>query len=351
MLFVMLDHNDIVRNVRLMNDVFKPLTFHVAAYLVLPFLMPPKRLAFGMVRDHAIRYLVPFLFALLGYALAYQIVYKGVMLDSQWVKNLGRAFFFADPWSLQASTGFIVLWFLPALLSTVILAALFNSSPPLGKVVLLIVAIVAHLTVGASSLALRETVPQGLLIALYILPFGIAVRYAIPWILARPAQALIAVVCLVVLTATWVFELGSEIEIATLELPTFSQPLWVFTSDLGNLTALVVLLICSPLLNYVPGLKLLGQYSLLVYLFHPILYKPIFDLLLRYCRVGELTTPVGAAIYWTGAVVSIVLAASLSICGAMIIRKSPWLRATVTPRTLKDWPPSALLGSAWSGRS
>ena len=351
MLFVMLDHNDIVRNVRLINDIFEPLTFHVAAYLVLPFLMTPKRLALGMARDHAIRYLVPFLFALLGYALAYQIVYKGAMPDSQWVRNLGRAFFFADPWSLQASTGFIFLWFLPALLSTVLLAALFNSSPPWAKAVILVVAIMAHLSVGASPLALREAMPQGLLIALYIFPLGIAVRYAIPWILARPARSWIAVVCLVVFAATWIFELGTEIEVATLVLPTFSQPLWVFTSDLGNFTALATLLICSPLLRYVPGLRLLGQYSLLVYLFHPMLYKVIFTLLLPYCRIDELATPVGAAIYWTGAVISIVVAASLSICGAVVVRKVPWLKATVTPRTFRDWPPSALLGCAWTGRA
>jgi len=351
MLFVMLDHNDIVRNVKLMNDVFKPLTFHVAAYLVLPFLMPPKRLAVGMARDHAIRYLVPFLFALVGYALTYHIVYKGTMPDIQWLKNLGLAFLFADPWSLQLSTGFIVLWFLPALLSTVLLAALFNSSPPWAKTVLIVIAVVAHLSVGASPLALKEAVPQGLLIAFYILPFGIVVRYSMPWLLARPAQAWIAVVCLVVLAATWVFELGAEIEIGTLELPTFSQPLWVIASDLGNLTALAALLICSPFLRYVPGLGLLGKHSLLVYLFHPLLYKPIFGVLLRYCRLDELATPIGTAIYWIGAVVSVLLAASLSICGAVVIRKSPWLKAMITPRTLRDWPPSALLGGAWSGRS
>lgn len=349
-LLVMLDHNDIIRNVKLMNDVFKPLTFHVAAFLVLPFLTAPKRISLGMVIDRAIRYLVPFLCALLGYALAYQLIYQGSMPNSQWLRNLGWAFLSADPWSIQASTGFVALWFLPALLSTVLLAAFFNSSSPWGKAALLLFTLTIHFSIGASSVELRKAIPQGLLIAFYILPFGLLVQYIMPLLQARAKRAWITALCLIILSLTWVFESGTEIEIATLELPTLARPLWVIATDLGNFTALAALLVCSPLLRFIPGLGMLGKHSLLVYLFHPILYKPIFGVLLPYCKLSDLSSFTGSAKYWACAVVSVVLAAALSIGGAIVIQRSFWLRTTVTPRTFKEWSPMVILSSIRSGR-
>ena len=48
-LAVILDHNDIIRNVRPVQDAFLPMTFHVTGFLFLPFLLPHKRVSWGIV--------------------------------------------------------------------------------------------------------------------------------------------------------------------------------------------------------------------------------------------------------------------------------------------------------------
>jgi hypothetical protein len=336
-LFVLLDHNDIVRNVRSTNDWFLPLTFHVAGFLLLPFLMPAKLLSLRMIRDHATRYLVPFVFALVGYAVAFHVLVDRQASALDWLRHLAIAFAFADPLSLQASTGFVVLWFLPALLSTVMLAALFNSSATALRAAVLVLAIVAHFYVGATAVSLKTAVPQGMLVALYIFPLGLLVRYAMPGLLARRRKAWVAAAAAIALLASWKFQTGREVEIATLQLPTLLEPLWVIATDVSDLSFLILLLICAPLLTRLPGIALLGRYSLLIYLFHPILYKPILDVLLRYATVSDLTTTAGTARYWVTASASLLLVAMASLTGAATVQTVPTLRSLIIPRGFRDW--------------
>ena len=348
MLAVILDHNDIIRNVRSVNNWFLPMTFHVAGFLLLPFLMPPKRLSLGMARDHAVRYLVPFFFFLLSYAIAFQVLIAKQTPAGDWLKKLAIAFLFADPWSLQASTGFVVLWFLPALLSLVLLAALFNSGPAPLRAAILAFAISVHLTIGAAPVSVKTAVPQGLLIAFYMLPLGLAVRYALPWLVDRKRRAWVAAAALAGLLASWTFELRTEVEIATLIVPTLLQPLWVIATDLSDLSFLIILIVWSPMLARIPGLALLGQYSLLIYLFHPILYKPILKALLQYCILAELATSGGTARYWAGAAASVVSVSAISLAASATVRAWPLLGALVTPRDFQNWLPVAACRTAWS---
>ena len=349
-LAVIFDHNDIIRGVRSVQDWFLPMTFHVAGFLLLPFLVSPKRLSLQLIRDYAFRYLTPFVFALLGYSILFQIFVVGRAPDVIWLKNLVAAMLWADPWSLLKATGFIVLWFLPALLATVLLAALFNASSRGWRIAILLFAVCVHLLVGFAPVSLKSSIPQGLLIALYMFPLGVAARYCIPKLMdSRPVLLMVTILAALAL-AGWAFERGHEIEIAILVVPTLMQPAFVILNDFGDLIILAILIIASPVLIRIPGLQLLGRYSLLVYLIHPIFYKAIFLLLLPHYRVTELTTSGDVMRYSAGAVISVVSATGCALLAAVIIHRTR-LRALVTPRNFYDWLPVTFAHAAPSRRA
>ncbi len=342
---VMLDHNDIIRNVRSVQDWFLPMTFHVAGFLMLPFLAPSRALSWRASVDRPIRYLVPFLFALLGYSAAFQLIVRKQWPSIDRAIDFVHAFVFADPWSLQVSTGFVMLWFLPTLFSVVLLVSLYDSVSARSRIALLAVTTAVHLFVGAASLSQKMSVPQGLLIALYVFPLGIAMQHVMPWLSARRRHVLIGIAAAGVLLACWSFELGTEVEVATLVLPTWRQPLWIIATDLSDLSGLVLLVISAPVLARIPGVLLLGKYSLLVYLFHPILYKPLLALMLPFCDSSLLASPSGEVLYWLGAAASVGCVAGLSLGCATICHSSRLFREMVTPRGVGDWWPVAFFNS------
>jgi fucose 4-O-acetylase-like acetyltransferase len=349
-LVVIFDHNDIIRNVRSVQDWFLPMTFHVAGFLLLPFLIPPRRLSFEMIRDHAFRYLIPFIFAVVGYAILFQTIVVGRLPGLSWLQNLLTAILLAAPWSLREATGFIVLWFLPALLSTVLLSALFNSSSGRWRAAILLVSIAVHLLVGFAPISVKASVPQGVLIALYIFPLGVAARYLIPRLIDGKKAVLMVPVLIGLVAAGWALERGREVEVATLLVPTITQPIYVIATDLQDLGALAILLACGPLLVRVPGLTLLGRHSLLVYLLHPVFYKAIFLVLLPYYSVTQFATDGDILHYLMGASLSVISVTSLSLLAAIAIHRTR-LRSLITPRNFYDWLPITLFWPAQSRRA
>jgi len=332
----MLDHNDIIRNVRSVNAWFLPMTFHVTGFLLLPFLAQPKLWSTAMVRDHAIRYLTPFLFAVLGYAIAFHIVVAHHEPPSTSALIVIQAILVADPTSLHNATGFIVLWFLPALLSIVLLNSLFASLSHHGRLIMIAVAVAVHMTVGGFSPLIKQSVPQGLLIALYVLPLGFILQAIMPWVTASRHRLLMFGACVALLFASWTVEHAYDIEVATLDLPTLSNPLFTLATDASDLSFLVAAAIIAPLLARSSALRLLGRYSLVIYLVHPLLYKPILSGLLQVCTLQTLSRPHGAVLYWSGAAASVVLVASVSLVLAMTLEAIAPVRRLVLPRNLPD---------------
>ena len=330
MVIVMLDHNDIVRNVRSVNQWFLPMTFHVAGFLLLPFIVRLKKLSGPMVRDHAIRYLTPFFFAVLFYAAAFHVVVAKDVFTSQTLGDVMAALVFADPWHLQVATGFIVLWFLPALLSVVLLMAMYDAVAFPWRAAILAVALLVHLAVGAVPNTFKQDVPQGFLIALYIFPLGVAMRSLLPFLTEARRANWIATSCAIALLPCWAFERGHEVEVATLVLPTLHEPLTVLATDVSDLGFLTLLIIGSQALTALPGLAVIGRYSLLVYLFHPIFYKPILGVFLHVARPGFL-------LYWAVAAASVAAVACASLVAAWGIQAWKPARKLITPRGLEDW--------------
>ena len=334
-LLVILDHNDLIRDVRSVNAWFLPMTFHVAGFLLLPFLVDRRPLTWKSAGDHAIRYLVPFLFALVLYSTAYFVLILHGRLPLHEISAFAVAFLIASPRAVQAATGFIVLWFLPALCTLVLLIGIHKKLYPPLKQPFLGATIVVHLLVGSFPGIVKDVTPQGLLIALSIFPLGVLTRKILPYVL-KENRLIWAAVGIAAVGAGWLLERGSEVEVATLVLPTVDRPFWVLATDASDIGFFVALAICSPFLNRLPGIGVLGRYSLVVYLIHPLLYKPIFAALALIERHGPGADP-ASLLYWAFALLSVVLVASLSLAIAATIQAVPTSRRLLTPRNLDDW--------------
>jgi fucose 4-O-acetylase-like acetyltransferase len=349
-LIVIFDHNDIIRDVRSVNVWFLPMTVHVAGFLLLPFLARSKLLTFSMARDHAIRYLVPFFWALLLYSIAFKIYTQTQTHLGEWFQELLWAFVFADIESLSRSTGFIVLWFLPALLSVVLLIGMFNSGPRYLRATILVAALLVHLAIGATSESFKSAFPQGVLIALYIFPLGLAARHAMPWLSTPIRKYWVAVIALALLMASWTFERGVEVEVATLVVPTLIQPLRVIATIISDLSFLVMLIIASPMLARIPGVSLLGRHSLVVYLTHPLVYKVIFAELVPYHELSMLNSMQGAIEYWGVAAASVLIVTTISVTAALGIRRLPRVNTLLFPANFQTWLPVVISRTLTFGR-
>ena len=340
-LMVMFDHNDIVRAVRGVDAWFMPITWHVAGFLMLPFLANAWTLGKASVRDMAVRTLVPFAAATLAYAALFHLVrapgQAGPLGGADWIVAL----LVGSAELLKPATGFLMLWFLPALFSTRLLLALIDARRG-GAWFGLALAVgaasaLAYLLVGALPYAAKAWVPQGVLIALYILPLGLLLRATMALLGDAWRRWWVAAVFAALSLACWWAMVGINVEVATLDLPTIATPGRVLLIGTTDVAFLVTLLGFAPLLSRVPFLALLGRHSLIVYLVHPLLYKPVFAALLPLSLQQDRATLAGSLTYWSIALASVAAVGVLSVAAATLVAEVGWLRHAVTPRDWADW--------------
>lgn len=211
-LFVILDHNDILRNIRSLNDWFKPPTFHVAGFLLHPFLVPTRPLTIILARDRAVRDLVPFIVAVNIYVIAFFLYSGDVQKPSDVFNNYVVALLIASTVVLHTASGFVVLWFTPALLTTVLLILLSDSLGPAWRPVIFAVAALLHLTVGGYSEVIKAGVPQGILITLYIFPIGLIARHIAVWPTLKQRRFAVAAVSFAAVIAAGLPLFGVEVD-------------------------------------------------------------------------------------------------------------------------------------------
>lgn len=335
---VILDHNDILRSLRPVQELFLPITFHVGGFLLLPFLGAAHVLSRRMVAERAMRYLVPFGCAVLGYALLYQLLIPSGLGAPARLADLAVALAFGTAVTLKPATGFVVLWFLPTLFSLVLLAAAVHSAPKRWFWPILAGAWALHLVLGLLPPRLSGWVPFDLPIALYMLPLGLLLAGLHPRLQRIGYPGWLGLAALAVLAACWSAEFGRESEVATMIMPSIATPWHLLAIDLSMLACMVALLSFGAALGRIPLLVALGRHSLAVYLVHPLIYRPVFAVLARV--LGGLPFP---ARYATGCVASVAIVTALSLLAARLLEALPAARRFVMPRDWSDWLPVRLL--------
>jgi hypothetical protein len=337
--FVILDHNDIIRSWRPVNAWFLPMTFHVVSFLTLPFLARNQVTSRNSILDMFARYLVPFYLALLAYSVLFHCLVSTNLSSFQSVLDFAKASIICDPWSIARSSGFVALWFLPAFFSiNIIISKFFKTTVAIyQKVIFVIFSLVLHISVGIFPFYVKSWVPEGILIALFIFPVGLMLRYLTPRIVGSRYKSVFTSIFIALLIAAWDHQKGREIEIALLILPSFVDISELMISDAANVIFILLIFINSNTIRKLLIFREIGRYSLLIYLLHPILYKPIFI-----CLSAVVPTDFRIGIdasYFFWSAFSVVLVTLASWLVAHFINSYSCLQSLITPSSWTEWLP------------
>lgn len=306
--------------------------FHVAAFLLLPFLFNTARPTRGWLADRATRYLVPqFLFFAVA-CVAYFVIFvpkdaPGVLA---WFQSVMLAVVLSSETAYNDAAGFRIFWFLPALLTLVAVRAYYVHAGRVGKTVVMITAVAAHLGVGLVPADWLKYIPWGLPIALFVFPVGLLAGAVWRYDKESPVlQWLFAALFLFCVVLSWSWNaniaLAGEPRVhSLLELE------WLLFHDVFLLSALFGLLLVARCLP-VRVLELLGSASLLILLTHGLVWQSLD-------RLGVVSW-IQAAMpaLWAAVLVSyaLTLAACLALYGLLQVNPRLWSR--VFPRDRALW--------------
>lgn len=313
-------------------------SFHIYAFLFLPFVFPAQPLSPRDAGDRAVRYLVPHTIFYLLAAASFTLLFRrddpvGAVLSDvtvAWIVSSGREY--------KDACGYVMFWFLPALLSLVLVRSLWCRLPSGWRVALLAVLVLAHGFVGDLPTILKRYVPFGLLIVVFVFPLGLAVEWL--WDRARNARRVAAPVALAIFAVgVSVFAAtGSESRIGSLELYSWRDPWLLALCSTVPVAAFIGSAASGHLLARLPALASLGRVSLVIYLSHSLIFHALHMAIPRaWLRSASPETRLGVAIASAAATIA---AAWLL---ATVIERSAVLRRCVTPRDVGEWPPTARL--------
>lgn len=340
MLLVVMDHNDLIR--AFVPELFKPLTFHVVGFLILPFLVPVKSLSQRQLFDRAVRYLVPFWFVLtLAAAIYTLLIRQDATVGTVAADWLAAAFIGSAP-LVKTSAGFYYLWFLPALFGLVYVLSIFDAMKRSAQIVCALASLGCHAFITLVPLELHKYMPFGLLIVLWVLPFGMLMRLAVnSKIIYRARAVLIAVF---VASYGALVARGQNIEVMTLELHPVTDPLLFILQDVSAFTGVLVAMWTAMHLKRIRFLNAMGRHSLMIYLFHPL----IFFLGVKLIGIDNrelVSYPLAAA-----GIGSVALTAAAALALSILIAQVAFTRSWLTPKDWNGWGP-VRLATHWIGRT
>lgn len=296
--------------------------FHVACFLLLPFIYPVRRFSWAFMRDRLVRYYVPFLWFTLAYGVVfYMTLYKGPL--SGWLALLPPALLIANAPQIDSATGMQALWFLPALITVVLSVALLIGRWQVNAWVLTGCAFALHAGIGLLDQSMKQALPFGLANVAYLFFLGCVLRLICTTL--RKSWLVWAGIFLLSAAASYVT--GAHIKFPVIYLPSIAAPAEMLIQDTLIIAAFMALLL-NPYLCRSRTLQYLGQRSLAIYLIHlPFVFA-------AYLAAREFTSAEMSAL----SVIAVLGIFTFALAGALaciiVSEKIPLLQRVVFPR---DW--------------
>ena len=242
-------------------------SFHVYAFLLLPFMFSRKQISRDNMLDLTARYLVPYFVIVFLFSILYGVLHS--YSPQKWLWYYIRGVMTGNDVYLKASCGFYYFWFLPVIFVVNLLLQTYSLVRIPGKTLLLLLFISAHLLLPAMSWPQKQYYPFfGTHIALYVMPVGLMFGFLTRKMTFEYCRK-IRFMCFafVMLLITFMFIHHSSLSLAHLTCPSFRRPVLVLVHDLVPMCALLTLLGFSRELTRLRYLPFIGQKSLYIYLF------------------------------------------------------------------------------------
>ncbi|MFJ3054905.1 hypothetical protein [Herbaspirillum sp. NPDC087042] len=295
-LLVMFDHNEYAH--QLYPLFLTGFAFHVLGFLALPFLRPSVALSWDYFQKTLIRYYYPFFLIVSAMGVVTMLTVSGFSIES--LKRLLLAFYSGNNDSLKTATQMALLWFLPSLISVLLLKALVDGCSPGGKIFLLGAMTIAHLFVGPLAESIRSYLPLGLLPAIYSVPLCYLLAFFNRQCCERLSNVQGALLSSGIFLAVKCLQmkLGLSQELGFALVSDYSNLPALVVNDLESITGALMLFQLSRL-RLLDFLGWFGAQTLPTYLIHPfvalVIYKvcekmlPDAGLMVKFCISMVLT--------------------------------------------------------------
>ena len=306
--------------------------FHVACFLLFPFIYDVRKPDLTYCRDRFIRYYVPFAVFLLAYSALYLLVIRGFDDIGSWIKDVGLALTVGNAPMLDNASGLRALWFLPMLLMVVFLNAFVVGTQKFRLWFLLVMGFVLHAFVGIIDLSTKFYLPFGLIGAIYLLWLGIVIRAICSYISQEKLKKFSYGFLILSLAGIYMAYLnGSLIKFPVLVFPSILTLTDLIIHDI-IIVSMFLFLITSSLFKNIQPLKWLGQNSLILYLSHLLFLALSMKIAIKIFDVSVVS-------FQTTLIVFGIFIFSLtgSVISTIILNKLPFFKGIIMPRDWNGW--------------
>ena len=300
-------------------------TFHVFVFFILPFIYGYKRkrnvvegggrIDYQEVILESRRNFVKLFIPYMWFCVISGILFISVGGGEFNPRGMVYAFVFGNQSALGQYFGFNLLWFLPAMLALLTLRSIYYNSNKYVRISIVAISLILWglwffrvFDISVASTYVPFAISQGF----YFIIFGLLSR----WLIEKhwPNKYVIPVVLLLIALFTW-------IDWKPIKLPHFS--LYAVMRMLMPVLVFMFLYVFRNLLSKSKLLKLIGTYSLQIYLIHVFIINALNVLFLHFTKES---VGLGVVIYVITIIISIVL--------AMIMVKVPIINKILFP---KEW--------------
>lgn len=252
------------------------------------------------------------------------------------ITNLLLGGFIGSASLVKESSGFSMFWFLPTLFGFVLVLGFFETLTAPRRQWFVLLSFFLHGVVALIPKSIASHIPFGLVIVGHVFILGLFVRWVFSVVGSRnphPFRLFFLLLFLACYLTSWYW--GSHNELGLLSIDSILTPGPLLLHDLLGVSGFFVILLFAPLLAHLPFIIVLGRFSLIIYLVHPLVFFA-----LKQAWPGAFSISVGwSPGYLLLTVASIALTLFLSYLIARLIARTAWLHDLVTPRGLADWLP------------
>jgi fucose 4-O-acetylase-like acetyltransferase len=316
--------------------------YHVASFFFLSFLLSRTARSESFVADRMVRYLVPFYAFVIGISVLYYLIYVRESNENTalWAANVGIAMITGSEEFLDRACGLRALWFLPALFSLTVVKYVYDNSKPLVRGLILIAALAVHLLIGTASADTKALIPFGIHIALFVFPLALLTGEVCRRVHDLKGTGFRAVTISLWVACTFVgIYWGSYSAIAGgLNVYSIYRPARLLFHDVYAVAPFFAVLSCSNYLGILGILPLIGRHSLTIFLFHSLVWHMLSRSWL-WEKMSALEIMAGGGMQ---SAVAFIMVISFSLMISLAICRIQWLSRTLFPRTVQDWPFTAL---------
>lgn len=276
---VIVDHNDFSRAI--FPGFLKGFSFHVLAFLALPFVRSTPPLSLQALQKHFYRLYYPFLVVAVATAVVFWLGSGRGFIDE--ALALAHALYSGNADSLKRATNMGLLWFLPSLFSLMVIKGALAAMPQAPRKIVMAGICVIHFVIGIIASRMQDFLPLGILPALYVVPLAYAVANVHLRMLSplRIEFALLAVIALFIPVKYAQIRMGLSQEVGFSQVADYRFPLALIINDLEGVFG-TLLVFQLGRLSLPRWIETIGRNSLAIYLFHAFigrfLYRAVMGL-------------------------------------------------------------------------